>query len=69
MIISDDQSVLVWNATGTHQGTLMNIPPTGRVVSVRGVTVLTIIDHKIVNALYLWDVAGLLRGFGLLPEL
>jgi hypothetical protein len=31
--------------------------------------VLTLEDGKIKKALYIWDVAGILRGIGLLPEL
>lgn len=61
--------VLVWTAQGTHQGTLMHIPPTGRRVQVRGVSVLTVQDDKITHGLHVWDVAGLLRYVGLLPEL
>jgi hypothetical protein len=36
---------------------------------VRGVSVLMIEDSKVKNATYIWDVAGLLRNIGLLPEL
>jgi hypothetical protein len=47
----------------------MNIPPTGRNVEVLGTSVLTVGDGKIARGLYIWDVAGLLRSIGLLPEL
>jgi len=60
---------LVWRAEGTHYGVLMNIPPTGRKIAVKGVSILTIVDGKIVRGLYVWDVAGMLRGLGLLPDL
>lgn len=61
--------VLVWTLTGTHRGTFMNIPPTGRPTSVRGTTYLTIRDGLIRRATRIWDLAGLLRCMGLLPEL
>lgn len=64
-----DQIALFWTLQATHKGTLMNIPPTGRPVAVRGVTLLTVWDSKIQRALYLWDVAGFLRTLGLLPDL
>jgi hypothetical protein len=48
---------------------LMNIPPTGKKIAARGVTVLTVEDGLVKRALYFWDVAGLLRDIGLLPEL
>jgi steroid delta-isomerase-like uncharacterized protein len=69
MIVAGDRAVLVWTARGTHRGSVMNIPPTGRAINVRGVSVLTIENAKVKNAIYIWDVAGLLRNIGLLPEL
>lgn len=64
-----DQVAISWIGTGTHRGTLMNIPPTGRAVSVRGMSMLTFRDGSIVVGTCVWDVAGMLRGLGLLPEL
>jgi steroid delta-isomerase-like uncharacterized protein len=60
---------VVWQARGTHLGRVMNIPPTGKKMTVRGTTILTIENERIKRALYIWDVAGLLRDIGLLPEL
>ena len=47
----------------------MNIPPTGRAVRIRGVSLLTVADGRLKRARRIWDLAGLLRSFGLLPEL
>jgi steroid delta-isomerase-like uncharacterized protein len=69
IVAKGGRAVLVWKAYGTHRGRLMNIPPTGRNVAVRGTSVLTVEDGKIVRGLYVWDVAGLLRSIGLLPDL
>ena len=60
---------LVWTAHGAHGGALMHIPPTGRRVTVRGVTLLTIVGDMVRRSESLWDVAGLLRAIGLLPDL
>jgi len=68
-IIQGDQVALVWTAQGTHQGKLMNIPPTGRRITVQGTSLFTLQQGKVWRALYIWDVAGLLRALGLLPEL
>ena len=68
-VVQDDRVVLAWTACGTHRGRLMNIPPTGREIVLHGVTLLNVTDGKISRASYIWDVAGLLRGLGLLPEL
>jgi steroid delta-isomerase-like uncharacterized protein len=68
-VTDEDRIALFWVAKGTHRGPLMHIPPTGRPFEVRGVSLLRIDEGKIAEALYLWDVAGLLRAVGLLPEL
>jgi steroid delta-isomerase-like uncharacterized protein len=68
-LIEGDHIAMVWTVEGTHQGKLMNIPPSGRRIKVRGTSLLTVADGKIARALYIWDVAGLLRGIGLLPDL
>lgn len=68
-VTEEDRIALFWAASGTHRGPLLHIPPTGRICEVRGVSLLRIERGKIVEALYLWDLAGLLRSVGLLPEL
>jgi steroid delta-isomerase-like uncharacterized protein len=69
VVVQGDRAVVVWTAHGTHEGKLMHIPPTGRKIAVRGISVLTIENEKITRGLYVWDAAGLLRAIGLLPEL
>ncbi len=71
VIETADRIVQIWTARGTHRGTLMNIPPTGRSVTIHGISVLTIDRDggKVCRGYYIWDVAGLLRSIGLLPEL
>lgn len=69
MVVHGTRVTLAWTATGTHQGMLMHIPATGKRVSVRGISLLTIKQGQVQRALHLWDVAGLLRAIGLLPEL
>lgn len=68
-ISEGNRVVVVWTAHGTHQGPLMNIPASGRKIEVRGVSVLTLENSRVRRAVYVWDVAGLLRAIGLLPEL
>lgn len=68
-IVDGNQLVLVWSGKGTHEGTLMHIPPSRRTLEVRGVCVLTLESGKIERAVHLWDVAGMLRSIGLLPDL
>ena len=68
-IIQDSRVAIVWMAEGTHQGPIMNIPPTGRRVTVRGVSIIDVEAGLIIRGQYIWDLAGMLRHMGLLPEL
>jgi len=68
-VVQDSRLAMVWIAEGTHQGTIMNIPPTGHRVAVRGVSIIDIEAGLIVRGQYIWDLAGMLRHMGLLPEL
>jgi steroid delta-isomerase-like uncharacterized protein len=61
--------VIVWVGEGTHQGTIMNIPPTGHKVRVRGASIMDVENDLIVRGQHIWDLAGMLRHMGLLPEL
>ncbi len=69
VVIQGACAAVVWTARGTHCGTLMHIPPTERVVTVTGMSLLTVQGGRIARALHVWDVAGLLRTLGLLPDL
>jgi steroid delta-isomerase-like uncharacterized protein len=68
-VVQDSRIAIAWVAEGTHQGTIMNIPPTGHKVEVRGVSIIDIEHGLVVRGQYIWDLAGMLRHLGLLPEL
>lgn len=68
-IAEDDRIALTWTAEGTHQGPILNIPPTGHKVQINGVSILHIREGQVVRAQYIWDLAGMLRSLGLLPQL
>lgn len=68
-IIQGSRVVTVWVAEGTHQGPIMNIPPTRHRVEVRGMSVIDVEDGLIRRGQYVWDLAGMLRHMGLLPKL
>ena len=68
--VADESRIATsWLAAGTQQGTIMNIPPTGRTVEVRGVSIVEVKDGLVVRGEYIWDLAGMLRALGLLPQL
>ncbi len=68
-LVQEAALIAVWTATGSHRGTFMGIPPTQRHFAVRGMSLLRIREGRICRDLHIWDVAGLLRALGLLPNL
>ena len=69
VLVQGSRLAIFWTAEGTHQGSIMNIPPTGHKVKVRGASIIDIENDAIVRGQYIWDLAGMLRHMGLLPEL
>lgn len=69
IIVDGNNVALIWTAQGTHKGSFMNIPPTEKVISVKGVSMLVLSGNKVQQGTHIWDVAGLLRTLGFLPDL
>ena len=57
-----------WTASGTHQGELMGNPPTGRSVSVSGMSIDRIQDGKVVESWGNWDTLGMFQQLGLAAQ-
>ena len=69
-IISDgDRVALFWTAQGTHKGPIMQIPPSGRAILAQGANRLVLNHGLVCETTTIWDVAGMLRSIGLLPDL
>ena len=49
-----------WLIEGTHQGQLLDIAPTGKKMTINGVTRFRIQDAKVVEGWDFWDAGGLL---------
>lgn len=56
-------------ATGTHQGTLMGIAPTGKRVSVSGIVITQFRDGKQIESWSSYDQLGMLQQLGAGPAL
>lgn len=69
LIEQDGQVALFWTFHGTHQGAFLNIPPTGRRIAVCGASLFKVAAGQVVRGAHVWDMAGLLRAIGLLPDL
>jgi steroid delta-isomerase-like uncharacterized protein len=58
-----------WTATGTHDGELFGIAPTGTTVTSEGITIVRIADGKIVEDHTQWDALGLMQAIGAVPAM
>jgi steroid delta-isomerase-like uncharacterized protein len=67
MIAEGDLVAMTWTATGTHQGELMGIAPTGRSVTITGIGVDRVSGGQIVESWGNYDALGMLAQLGAIP--
>ena len=63
-VAEGDRVVVRLTFTGTHTGTWMGIPPTGKPVTVKGMALYRLRDGKIVEQWTIGDTLGLLQQLG-----
>jgi steroid delta-isomerase-like uncharacterized protein len=68
MMVQDNQVWSRWEITGTHNGTLYGIPPTGKSIKALGITLFEIEDDKIRSLKTLFDGLGLMQQLEVLPN-
>ena len=68
MIAEGDKVVIRWTATGTHQGDLMSIPPTGVQETHTGISIAHIAGGKLVEFWCNWDALGMMQQLGVIPK-
>lgn len=69
LIAGDDEMVLRSTVSGSHQGDPMGIPPTGKEVSMAGITIYHFSGDMVVKVWEHYDKLGLLQQLGVIPEL
>jgi steroid delta-isomerase-like uncharacterized protein len=60
----DDKVALRWSATMTHRGDALGIPATGKSVRLTGITIVRIVNGKMVAGWDNWDELGMLEQIG-----
>ncbi len=63
-----DRVVLRYTARGTQTGPYGEIPPTGKTVTVRGITIFQIVNGRIKREWTEYDRLGILRQLGVVPS-
>ena len=56
-----------WTGRGTHDGELAGIAPTGKEVTVKGLTFSRLENDKVVEEHQVWDALGMLVQLGAVP--
>jgi predicted ester cyclase len=67
IIAEGDKIVGRWTSSGTHQGELFGIPPTGRHAASTGIDILRIEGGKFVEHWLALDQLGMLQQLGVIP--
>ena len=65
---TQDRVVIRYIGRGTQTGAFGNIPPTGKAIAVRGITVFLIANGKIKTEWTEYDRLGMLRQIGVVPS-
>jgi steroid delta-isomerase-like uncharacterized protein len=68
VIAEGDRVAYRWSFRGTHRGELMGITPTGKEVTITGITVDRISGGKIEEEWNNFDQLGVLRQLGVVPR-
>ncbi len=64
VIADGDRVGLLFRVTGTHEGTLFGIPPTGKSINVYEVGLYRLVDGQVVEGWFMADEAALLKQLG-----
>lgn len=67
IVAENEKVVALWNISGTHKGEFRGIAPTGKKVSVDGITISQLADGKIIDSYVSMDMWSLMRQLGAIP--
>lgn len=64
LLADGDKVVLRWTARGAHLGDLRGTAPTGKEITITGITIFRIADGRIAEEWVNWNILGLLQQLG-----
>jgi steroid delta-isomerase-like uncharacterized protein len=68
VVAEGDRVVVRWTGRGTHSGTFMGIPPTGRTFTIAGIDVHRFEDGRMAEHWHVVDQLALMQQLGLIPD-
>lgn len=66
VIVEGDRVAVRWTVSGTHDGTMMGVEPTGKEITISGVDVDRVEDGRIVEMLTYYDGLGFMNQLGVI---
>ena len=66
-IAEDDVIASRWTASGTHTGEIAGIAPTGKDVTISGITISKLEGGRVIEEWVNWDTFGMLVQLGAIP--
>jgi steroid delta-isomerase-like uncharacterized protein len=66
-IAEGDRVVTRWSARGTNNGSLMGMPPSGRPISITGISIERFVDGKMAETWVNFDALGMMQQIGVIP--
>jgi steroid delta-isomerase-like uncharacterized protein len=67
LLADEDKVVQRWTYRGTHHGAFQGIPPTGRQVTLTGISIWRVEGGQIVESWHELDTLGLMQQLGVIP--
>jgi steroid delta-isomerase-like uncharacterized protein len=67
VVAEGDKVAVRWIWRGTHKGEFMGVPPTGKQVTITGISILRIAGGKIVEEWGEMDNLGMMQQLGVIP--
>ena len=67
MVAENEKVAVAWTISGTHKGEFRGISPTGKKVSIEGITINHIANGKIMDSYISLDYLGLMQQLGAAP--
>ena len=67
-VLAEGNKVTVrWTSRGTHEGVVMGIAPTGKQITLTGISVHRITSGKVTESWVTWDTLGMMQQLGAIP--
>ena len=67
MVVEGDKAAVYWKGRGTHKGQFWRIAPTGKQVTMAGISIIRITGGKIVEEVGFLNMMGIMQELGAIP--